>query len=59
MPFERSTNSVMMGKGKTAADIDVAVPEAAASTATDEKILRAETVWKIKLGTRVHGLNAN
>ena len=46
-------------KGKSAADIDVAVLEAAASTATDEEILRAETVWKIKLGTRVHGLNAN
>ena len=46
-------------KGKSAADLDVAVLEAAASTATDEEILRAESVWKIKLGTRVHGLNAN
>jgi hypothetical protein len=46
-------------KGKSAADLDVVVLEAASSAATDDDILRAESAWKARLGTRVHGLNAN
>ena len=41
------------------ARLDVAILEAVASSATDDDILAVEALWKRKLGTRVHGLNAN
>jgi len=46
-------------KGKSASDIDVAVLETAASSTSDDEILHREALWKVKLGSRVHGLNAN
>lgn len=41
------------------AEYDVAILETVASSATDEDVLALEVLWKRKLGTRVHGLNAN
>ena len=40
-------------------EYDVTILETAGSSATDDDIRGIEALWKRKLGTRAHGLNAN
>jgi hypothetical protein len=46
-------------KDRDARTFFVTILEVASSIATREEILKTEAVWKQKLGSRVHGLNAN
>ena len=48
-----------MLKNRKRADYRVSILEIASSSETEEQILRREAIWKVKLGTRAHGLNAN
>lgn len=46
-------------KGHDARGFTVSILETAASAATEAAILSCESLWKRKLGSRIHGLNAN
>ena len=46
-------------KAREAADYTVAILEVSPSAATVDEIIKREGLWKVKLGTREHGLNAN
>lgn len=46
-------------KSRAPSDYQVAILEVAGSSATDEEILKMETLWKIKLQSREMGLNRN
>ena len=49
----------MRGLRAKAEEYDAMILETAAASATDDDILGIEALWKRKLGTRAHGLNAN
>lgn len=52
-------NVAMKELGAPADSYDVIVLEDVGSSATDEDIFSRESYWKVRLGTRVHGLNRN
>lgn len=52
-------NVGMKELGSSASLYDVVVLEVVGSDATTEDVFKRETLWKVKLGTRVKGLNRN
>jgi hypothetical protein len=52
-------NVAMKELGAKAEAFDVAILEVVSSGAMDDEVFARETLWKLKLGTRVKGLNKN
>jgi hypothetical protein len=52
-------NVAMKELGAPAEDYDAAILEVVGSDAAESDIIAREELWKVKLGTRVKGLNRN